>query len=88
MDNLCQHEDCVLLRKVEPEMRKMIPLLKQCLEMEDNRGVFRWHLYSRRYEHGDVHGALEAIIKAIENPLKSHLGCDKCQEEAKANGRY
>jgi hypothetical protein len=82
INKICQNEECVLLRKVEPGMRKMIPLLKQCLEMENNRDVFMWSLPRRSaYEHGNVHGALKAIITAIENPLKHDMGCFECQEK-------
>ena len=91
----CQHPDCQQLRRLQPVVNEMLPLLKECIgkvdaieDEWDRESCIHWSLpRSTAYEHGHIYGALHNIVRAIENPLLTYMGCDECQRKAEAERR-
>ena len=89
----CQHPECQQLRRLQPVVNEMLPLLAECIskvdaieDLNDRESCIHWSL-PRAYEHGHIYGALQNIVRAIENPLLMDMGCDECQRKERQRKR-
>jgi hypothetical protein len=87
----CQHPGCRQLRRLQPVVNEMLPLLAECIskvdaieDLNDRESCIHWFLPDNTaYEHGHIYGALQNIVRAIENPLQVYMGCDECQRKSR-----